>query len=355
MDLKHRCLDLAFRAMAGAQTDRWAARFTQGIGAILMFHRVRPASPSGFQPNRSLEITPEYLDRVLTLVRAQGYDVVSLDEAVNRLQLSETSRPTGRFFVALTFDDGYRDTVEQAWPVLAHHGVPWTMYVTTGFADGTASLWWVELEEALRRLSTVTLDLEGGRFEARTGEDSEKQRAFRQLYWQLRSGSEENLRAAVATLSAKASIDGPALTRELCLPWETLKALAGALGVTIGAHTMTHPMLAKHSITVSEAEIAESRQRLETELGQSIRHFAYPVGDRTSAGPRDFQLAAQAGFESAVTTRPGHLFPGHARHLHALPRVSLNGLHQNDAAIRSLLSGLPFIMWNRGRRINVGA
>jgi len=55
-----------------------------------------------------------------------------------------------------------------------------------------------------------------------------------------------------------------------------------------------------------------------------------------------------------VTTRPGHLFAEHADHLHALPRVSLNGLHQSEAAVKALLSGLPFWLWNRGRRVNVG-
>ena len=64
-------------------------------------------------------------------------------------------------------------------------------------------------------------------------------------------------------------------------------------------------------------------------------------------------LAKEAGFVSAVTTRPGHLFDGHGDHLHALPRVSLNGHHQSGAALRSLLSGLPFLAWNRGCKLNV--
>ena len=123
--------------------------------------------------------------------------------------------------------------------------------------------------------------------------------------------------------------------------------------MTIGAHTLTHPMLAKHDADVARREIAGSKQRLEAELGIPIRHFAYPVGDPGSAGPRDFALVAEAGFESAVTTRPGHLFPEHAAHLHALPRVSLNGLHQNEAALRALLSGLPFWLRSRGRKIDV--
>jgi peptidoglycan/xylan/chitin deacetylase (PgdA/CDA1 family) len=350
---KHTGIDLAFRAMAALRADRWSRGLAQGVGAILMMHHVRPFAPRGFAPNRLLEITPDFLDRTLTLVRTEGYDIVSMDEALFRLEQARTSTKPQRFFVTLTFDDGYRDNVEEAWPVMARHKVPWMMYVTPGFADGTASLWWLEFEEATRRLPHISVDTGSRIFSARAGTDAEKQAAFDRLYWMLRAGPEADLRRAISSLATEAGVDGKALVQSLCLPWDTLKALTGAADITIGAHTMTHPMLAKHDIDVARTEIVESKSRLEAELGQPVTHFAYPLGDPGSAGQREFALAKQAGFTSAVTTRPGHLFAQHADHLHALPRVSLNGYHQNEAALRGLLSGLPFMLWNRGRRLNV--
>ena len=112
-------------------------------------------------------------------------------------------------------------------------------------------------------------------------------------------------------------------------------------------------MLAKHPREAALAEIAGSRTRIEAELGRPVRHLSYPVGDPTSAGPREFALARDLGFATAVTTRPGHLFAEHAAHLHALPRVSVNGCHQSAAALGGLLSGVPLLAWNRGRRLNV--
>jgi peptidoglycan/xylan/chitin deacetylase (PgdA/CDA1 family) len=112
-------------------------------------------------------------------------------------------------------------------------------------------------------------------------------------------------------------------------------------------------MLAKWPAAFARREIAESRTVIEARLGRPVRHFAYPVGDPTSAGPREFALAHGAGYTTAVTTRPGHLFPAHRLHLRALPRVSVNGLHQSEEALRALLSGVPFLAWNRGRRVNV--
>ncbi|AZO77892.1 MULTISPECIES: polysaccharide deacetylase family protein [unclassified Bosea (in: a-proteobacteria)] len=350
MSLRHKAFSAAFRMIAATGADHWGRGLAQGKGAILTLHHVRPAVTGGFRPNGLLEITPDFLDRALTLIRAQGYDIVSLDEALARL----ADPKPGRFFVALTFDDGYRDNLDHAWPVLAKHGAPWTLYVVRGFAERTARLWWLELEEAIRALPRIALDLPDGRFDAPGGSDTQKQKAFDQLYWRLRKGPEAILLSTISGLAAQAGIDPVALVERECLPAETLRSLAGAPGVTIGAHTLSHPMLAKHPEEVARREIIESKTWLEEVLERPIRHFAYPVGDPTSAGPREFALAQETGFVSAVTTRPGHLFAEHAEHPHALPRVSLNGLHQSEAALKALLSGLPFLLWNRGRKLSVG-
>ena len=121
--------------------------------------------------------------------------------------------------------------------------------------------------------------------------------------------------------------------------------------VTIGAHTLTHPMLAKHDAAFARREIAESRRIIGERLGTLPAHFAYPVGDPTSAGAREFGLAAQAGFASAVTTRPGMLFGAHAGRTTSLPRLSVNGNFQDVGFLKSLLTGVPFVLWNKGRRV----
>jgi peptidoglycan/xylan/chitin deacetylase (PgdA/CDA1 family) len=350
MSLRHKAFSAAFAAIAATGADRWGRGLAQGLGVILTLHHVRPARAEGFQPNGLLEITPDFLDMVLGLIRAEGYDILPMDMVPARLA---DPRPD-RFFVVLSFDDGYRDNLDHAWPILARHQAPWTLYVTPGFAERTARLWWRELEEAIKVLPRIALDLPGGHFDMAADSEAQKRATFDRLYWRLRKGPEAILLAAISQLAQQAGIDPVALVERECLPVETLRALAGAPGVTIAAHTLTHPMLAKHSPEAARWEIAGSKAWLEETLGLRIAHFAYPVGDAGSAGPRDFALAREAGFATAVTTRPGHLFAGHASHLHALPRVSLNGLHQNAAALKSLLSGLPFLLWNRGRRVDVG-
>ena len=115
------------------------------------------------------------------------------------------------------------------------------------------------------------------------------------------------------------------------MSWEELAELAADPLVTIGAHTVNHPMLAKLPEKAVRSELDMSRSVIEAALGMRPEHLSYPVGDRTSAGPREFAIAAELGFKTAVTTRPGVLFRGTAAHLTALPRISLNGEYQQLA------------------------
>jgi len=111
-------------------------------------------------------------------------------------------------------------------------------------------------------------------------------------------------------------------------------------------------MLAKVPTAAAQAEMEMSRRRIESALGLPVEHLCYPVGDPTSAGPREFALAAKLGFKTAVTTRPGVLYPEHREHLTALPRISINGEYQQMRYLRVLMSGAATAVWNGFRRVN---
>ncbi|MFH6784384.1 MULTISPECIES: polysaccharide deacetylase family protein [Methylobacterium] len=345
---RHRLFHAGFAAITATGADRWLAPAARGRGVILTFHHVHPDEPppGAYAPNRLLAITPTFLDRTLITLRARGFAIVPLSELPRRL--GEDGPP----FAVLTFDDGYRDNLEHAAPVLRRHGAPWTLFVTHDFAAGTGRLWWIELERAIGALDRVRLPEVG--LDLAAGDAGRKSSAFAEAYRALRAGPEERLRAATLRLCAEAGVAAERIAGELCLSGPELRDLARDEAVTLAAHTLSHPMLAKHDDATARREIVEGRARLAALLGRVPEHFSYPVGDPGSAGVRDFALAREAGYRTAVTTRPGHLFSGHAAHLHALPRVSVNGCFQSDAALSALLSGVPFLAWNRGRRLNVG-
>jgi len=346
-DLRYAAIAALLKLLRLTGATRALAPAFRGRGVILTMHHVRPAQASDFAPNRILEIAPEFLEEIIVLLRQQGYDLASLDEVPARLATE------GPPFAVLTFDDGYRDNAQYAWPVLRKHRAPFAVYVTTGFADATQPLWWLDLEEAIARQDQVTVALPGGpaRFETATAE--EKRQAFDTIYWALRPGPETTMRMVIARMAAAAGIDPLARTRALCMRWHELRQIAADPLCTIAAHTLSHPMLAKHSEEVARHEMEASRSIIAEQLGCEVRHLSYPVGDPGSAGPREFTLARAAGFETAVTTRPGVLFADHLDHLTALPRISVNGLFQSRGDVAALISGVPTALQNRGRRLNV--
>ena len=322
--------------------------FVGGVGAILTLHRVCPPQPDRFQPNRLLEITPRFLGRVVKLLRRSRVDVVSLDEMHRRM----TERDFSRRFVCLTFDDGYRDTLQWAYPILKATGVPFAVYVPTSFPDRLGELWWLVLEAVIARNSRIGLLIDGRdcKFQCRTV--AEKRALFDELYWWLRGRpTESELRGIVRNLAAFYQVDVAAFCDELCMNWNELAELAADPLVTIGAHTVNHPVLAKLPNDAVRSELDLSRAIIEAALAVRPQHLSYPFGDRASAGAREFQIAAALGFKTAVTTRPGVLFREHAHCLTALPRISLNGDFQRMRYVRVLLSGSATAVWNGFRRV----
>ena len=136
------------------------------------------------------------------------------------------------------------------------------------------------------------------------------------------------------------------------MDWQELAELARDPLVTIGAHTVNHLMLRKASAELARAEMRNGAATIEARLGVAPEHISFPVGDPSSAGPREFALAAELGFKTAVTTRPGVLFPEHRDHLTALPRISVNGGFQRLRYLDVLLSGAPTALMNRFRRVD---
>ena len=252
---RHRIIGAGLAAFGATGLHRLAAPFTRGKGAILTFHRVIPASSEPFVPNQLLEITPAFLDRLLSHTARRGYRIVPLEDVPGLLAGTDASP-----FLALTFDDGYRDTLVEALPVLERHQAPFTVFATTGFLDRTARLWWIELELALRQLSSVSIAIDGRPHTLSTRSTQDKDRAFARLMRHFLSGSDKQLLDSVAAVTAQAGTSGPALVDRLCMDWTALGRLAGHPLARIGCHTLTHPRLACRSADRAVEEMIASKR-----------------------------------------------------------------------------------------------
>ena len=328
---------------------RLLAPYTQGTGMIFTLRHVRPEpeEPRAFAPNRIHEVAPQFLADVLDQVQEAGLDVISLDQAVQRLREGDDRR-----FVCFTFDGGYRDTLEYAYPLFKRRSLPLTLYVPTDYPDGTGELWWLALEEIVARADEIELCRNGALWRLPAATPAEKTRAYAEIYWWLRLIDEATQRRVVRALAERYNIDMAADCAKYLMDWDEIRTMAADPLVTIGGHAKGHFAISKLSQTRAYDEMAGGADCIEQELGSRPVHFAFPYGDPCSAGPRDFALAREAGFKTAVTTRKGMLFPAHRRHLTALPRVSLNGDYQSLTYTALYLSGAPFALRNRFRQVN---
>lgn len=326
--------------------------WTAGRGVIFTLHRVLPESDRPFQPNKLLEITPEFLRAAVAEVREHGYEFVSLDEALLRLRHPEQ---THKRFAVLTFDDGYKDNRDVALPILKELGVPFTVFISSEFSRHASELWWVMLERLISERDEIELRYGDQCFVAACTELEEKESAFAEARaFLIEQVLEEDQRAVVREAAERYEFDLKALAEELILSFEELRTFAQEPLVSLGAHTDTHPMLARlthtHDIL---AHMAQGLEQMELELGLRPRVLAYPYGFEDAVDGRCEAAAKELGFEAAVTTQPGTVSEVCLqRRPHHLPRISLNGLHQNRRMVSVYLCGAAFVFlrWARTLR-----
>lgn len=311
-------------------------RRTGGAGAILQFQHVRPRRKDPFQPLRSRDISPEFLDRAISALKRWDFDFLSIEDVANRSRQAALARR----FVCLTFDGGHRDFMTFAYPVLSRHRVPFALYIPTGFIDGIGKAWWLALEQVIAnnaRIGLVMNRTEQHFFAASLGE---KYQLYDMLYAWLMTLSPDDVAIAIGDLCGRYGVDIESASRDAAVSWQDLAKLARDPAATIGSATVNYPNLARTKGTTALREMTMGRTVIETALNGACRHFAYPFGGRDSFGPREMMLVREAGFASAVSTVPGMIRSDGQSDLMALPRISWDGRRRSFRALRVVLSGL---------------
>lgn len=337
---------LVMNTVAYGGLARLARPLLGGVGVILMLHRVTADPRSASTENRHLAITPDFLDAVLADMKEEGFEFVTIDEALARLKRPQD----GRRFATVTADDGYRDNLTDALPVLERHDVPMTIYIAPGLVDGSADLWWEVVEEIVASGRPVTL--KAGREEMLVDCAASASAASRSLQAFLTTKvPEEEQRHVLREIAASCGVDPDETRKRLLMDWREIARIAAHPLITIGAHTVHHYSLKRLDEEKARREIVDAGHMLEERLGRRPRHMAYPYGYAAAIGAREVALAAAAGYASAVTTRHGLLKRGHAGHMQALPRISLNGRYQQLSYVRAMLSGITTPLAHRGRLV----
>lgn len=282
---------------------------------IAMLHRVNQRDPRRLADNESLKIRPELLEAFITTARTSRWAFVSMDELTENLSRGRVPKKT----IAMTLDDGYVDNLTVAAPVFRGFSVPYCMYLTTGLVMGSVSMWWYELEAVVLSNS-----------ELRTPDDEllscsdarSKQQAFARIKKAIMSPDpyvRDETQSWLRQQSRK--MDESLQELDRIMTWPEVVQFSRDPLATVGAHTVTHPVLLSLDEMSVAAELADSKREIESRIGMEVRHFAYPFGGTTAAGTREFRMARECGYRSAVTTRSGRL-DAESLDLHALPRLN---------------------------------
>jgi peptidoglycan/xylan/chitin deacetylase (PgdA/CDA1 family) len=342
------CLD----AIYFTGVSRIAQKAFRGRGTIFCLHHVLPKqnSDNEFAPNSNLETTPEFLAQIIELVRQRGYETLSLADAVSSLKRADKPK---RPFAVFTLDDGYKDNQIYAQPVFDRYQCPFTVFVAPQIVEGTTELWWRALEKIIAENSTVTVSINNQTSILQTATPAQKNQAWSKVYPLLRDTPEYAQRRIIRDLAAHYKIDLKSLCQNLAMNWHEIQAMAQDPLCTIGAHTLGHYLVAKLSSADAKHEMQQSAEIIANKLGKPIEFFAYPYGDESAAGPRDFALAKDSGFGASVTTRKGVVISGHQHHLQALPRTMVSSRYDKIRYIDTLLSGVPTFLINGFKSLNV--
>jgi peptidoglycan/xylan/chitin deacetylase (PgdA/CDA1 family) len=264
----------------------------RGLLSILIYHRVLVATDALF-PH---EVTQATFDMQMAHLKSV-FNVLPLSEAVERLKCGTLPARAA----CITFDDGYADNATIALPILQRHGLKATFFIATAYIDG-GRMFNDSVIEAIRQAKTDRLDLRElglGQFELNGY--AAKSHAINEILSELKYSSPQERRQKIAQLYELAQCGTQ--PDNLMMTSEQIKALHHA-GMEIGAHTDSHPILAKMDSEAVKQEILAGKQFLEKLLDEPIRLFAYPNGKPgIDYLPEQAKLVKALEFMAAVSTQ----------------------------------------------------
>lgn len=295
---------LAHQLIARQSLGRALWRVHRRRSASFMLHRFHDASRgTGGHCVESLRALLAYL---------QGCGIVfsTIDEQVQEALASPAEGKGARTkpSVSFTIDDGYADVAEIAQPIFAEFGVPFTVFVVPGAIDGHKMFWWDEVEWLLGNSSTTTVTLRDAPEHSVLSwtTDLDRKCVQRKIVASFKALTPELRSAAINQLAVDLELSLPAAPPDAyrVLSWPELRDLE-AKGATIGAHSMTHPILSLCNSARSRWEIEHSMRRVREEITRASRVFCYPNGMPGDFTEREAKALQSAGAIGAVTAMPG--------------------------------------------------
>jgi peptidoglycan/xylan/chitin deacetylase (PgdA/CDA1 family) len=263
---------------------------------ILTYHRVSEIETPVILDPAMISATPGGFARQMQYL-SNNYNVISMRDLIGAFQNRAVlpKRP-----VLITFDDAYHDFIEYAWPVLKRLKLPATVFVSTAYAAKPEEpFWWDKISNSFLNTEKGKIDLAplGNLVLTNTGE---RRKSLKRVQNYLKTLDHNVAMPIVDELCS--CLKGRKTEIKVSLDWDELRQLHSQ-GITLAAHTRTHPILSRISAEDARKEIIESQKDLERETGDVLPVFCYPNGDYNDS---IIQILKDAGFIMAFSTKDGH-------------------------------------------------
>lgn len=318
----------------------------KGIAMCLSYHRVYPIGKKEnfFHPNLSLVVTPEMFEEQMAFL-SRNYNCLNIYRAVDLLSRDMLPENT----VIVTFDDGYKDNITYALPILKKYNVPAEIYITTGFPDKTCDLWWYELEQFLRELDSLSFEWNKRPYHWDLRKLEMKYEAYRDIRSLFVTSSLEKQKVLLEIL--RANNKGTSFANDdYSMSWDDIITLDREPLIAIGAHTMSHPSLSQLTDEDVYKEMRGSKNRLEEMLHHPIETFSYPFGSLVEADKRVSLIAKEIGYKCALACMYGHIRKEHKDHPYSIPRIPIT-FYDTMPRFKIKLSGIYAMIRQRGRKV----
>ena len=236
---------------------------TKSQVAILMGHRVSPRSDNW----SSSSISPETFEKQIRYF-VHNYNVISLEKLVEYIKQVKTLPPKS---VVITFDDGYKDNYQYAYPILRKYNLPATIF-TAGLIGTGEMFWWDKVKYIFYYTNIKQLDLEGfGNYSIQAEPD--KKQASSSIIEKMKLISEKEKKTLIEKLIVRCKVNIPAdIGKKMILSWDEIKEM-NRNGIFFGPHSVNHPILTKIPLDEAKQEIVYARKVIEEKLDKKNIHF----------------------------------------------------------------------------------
>ncbi len=302
-----------------------------------MLHRVLPAiEREAYTLNRDLAITPEKLEEFILFLKEKGYLFISLDQLADWL---DNKYKINQKFICLTFDDGYRDNLIYALPILKKHHVPATIYVTNCLPNGNGILWWYLFENHAKKKNQLILNSSVGQVVFHWKDEHDAHKQFGKVSEAIKSIPLSELSKVISDSFGISGNEFKSSCAEVSLTWEEIKELSDEPLICIGAHTMNHISVKNQKEEFVREEMLNSKIEIEQKIGRHVHHFAYPFGGEFDVSGRDLNIASQIGYKTSTLNQPGNIFKSNKNNKQALARMPL-GNGTSAERLKNYLNGI---------------